>query len=163
MTRRQLRRHSRRHPIAAAVVVLVGLVLAGSVAAHLADLILLAAIGAGGYALGRNRRPAARATGRRGPALVQPAAPATTWSNSWPGPRDHSAQLATLTAERDQLGAEVADLRRQLADARASAEAAWDAAAERPPLRLVEPDNAGGKRSALLADPLGGARPLVGR
>jgi hypothetical protein len=150
VTRRQLRRHARRHPILAAVAVLVGLVLAVSIAEHLAALVVLAAIAAGAYAIGRNRRPA---TARTGPAPVQPARPVATSADTRPGPLDRSAQLA----------AEIADLRRQLADARASAEAAWDAAAERPPVHHAEPGDTGGKRTALLADPLGGARPLVGR
>jgi hypothetical protein len=140
--------------------VLVGLVLAASVAAHLAGLVILAAVA---YYAGRNRRAAGRATARRGPALVQPAKPAATSANTRPGPLDHAARLAALTAERDQLAAEAAHLRCQLDGARASAEAAWDAAAERPPVSHTEPGNAGGKRAALLADPFGGARPLVGR
>jgi hypothetical protein len=160
MTRRQLRRRARRYPVLTVAVVLVGLVLVANIAAHLAALVILAAAVAGGYAIGRNRRPAVRAATRSGPAPVQPSAPAATSANTRPGPPDQSARLAALTAERDQLAAEAADLRRRLEDARRSAEMAWDAAAERPPVRHAEPGDAGGKRATLLAQPLSGARPL---
>lgn len=89
MTRRQLGRRVRRHPILAAVVV--ALVVVVGIADHLGALVLIAAAAAGAYALGRRERGGA------------------------------AGQLATLAAERDQLGAEVGDLRRQLADARAAA------------------------------------------
>jgi len=75
-----------------------------------------------------------------------------------------AGQLARVTAERDQLGAQVADLARQLAEARDSAHAAWDAAARPPPRPDPEPepdDDTGGRRAALLAQPLSGVRPLT--
>lgn len=91
MSRRQLRRHARRHPTLAVVALAVALVVVVGIAEHLGALVILAAVGAGAYALGRRER-----TGLAG-------------------------QLAALGTERDQLGAEVGDLRRQLADARTAA------------------------------------------
>jgi hypothetical protein len=146
--------------------VLVGLVLAVTVAAHLASLVVAGVALAAGYALGHRSRPAASSypAARTGPAPVQHARPVATSANTWSGPVDRSAaqlgQLAALTAQRDQLAAEVADLRGRLEDARLSAEMAWDAAAERPPVRHAEPGDADGMRAALLAQPLSGARPL---
>jgi hypothetical protein len=68
-----------------------------------------------------------------------------------------TAAVNRTAAQRDQLGATVADLERQLADARQSAELAWDAAAERPPADQPGSD----RRADLLADAYSGARPLI--
>lgn len=131
------RRHARRHPIAAAVVVLVGLVAVVSIAAHLAGLVILAAVGAGGYALGR-------------------------WHTRPPANARSLAQLnrhlnARLDATQAKLEAEIDRADR----AEESARQARDTAAECPWQHWhAEPSDVGGKRAALLAQPLSGARPL---
>lgn len=77
---------------------------------------------------------------------------------------DAQAHAHAEALERARYAAEaertIADLRAQLADARASASAAWDAAAERPPSPpRPRPMSA---REGLLGAPLSGARPLIG-
>lgn len=135
MTRRQRRRsNSAALPIVAAF----GLVIAVSLLIVIARwLPLIVGVGVACYLWGRSRR-----------------------STSPPG------QLATPTAaldqlgrERDQLAETIARLETQLADARASADLAWDAAAERPPAAQQPADS--DRRSTLLADARSGARPLI--
>jgi hypothetical protein len=99
-------------------------------------LVILAAVGGGGYALGRRHQPVAA---RPLPASVP----------SVPGPV--AAELAGLRAERDRLAAE-------LRDERTARMAAWDAAASVPP-RPPRGDPAP-LASQLLADPLSGVRRL---
>lgn len=183
MTRRQRRRRARRHPVLAAAAVFVALVVLAAAVRDARSVVMLGAVTAGIiYLYGRRARPAPRPVGRpAGRPVPRPMPSAPVPAAAFDGERDRlAAELVSVraelaraqasiadvrtgaAAERDQLRAEVADLRRQLADARASAEAAWDAAAERPPVRHAEYDDAGGQRAALLADPLGGARPLAG-
>jgi hypothetical protein len=64
-----------------------------------------------------------------------------------------------LAAGQDQVNAKIAELERQLAEARQSAELAWDAAAERPPAAPSGSDS--DRRADLLADAYSGARPLL--
>lgn len=61
-----------------------------------------------------------------------------------------SSELARMRAEVDRLNAE-------LSDARESAELAWDAAADRPPLA---PRGSTASRERLIATPMSGVRPL---
>lgn len=121
MTRHRSRRARGHHPVVLFVCAIVALAV-GRAVLHLIGLAVVAVVVAGvAYLAGQRTRPVARVTSARtSPAPV--------------------AQLASLGAERDQLRAEAADLRRQLADARASAEAAWDASAGRAPSRRVTGD-----------------------
>lgn len=182
MTTRRRSRRTRRPPVLLAAGLVLVLLVADAALHVVGWLLLTAAIGAGAYLAGRRSST--------GPAPVQPVTrhAASADAGSWTaGP---AAQLAAVIAERDQLAARVVDLsrqladagtqRRQLADERARlarqvtdqarqigdlteiAHAAWDAAASTTPRPPAEPDP-GGRRAALLADPLSGARPLVGR
>lgn len=175
MTRRQLRRRARRHPILAAAAVLLALVVLGGVLRDAEGLVILAAIGAVAWYAGSRSRPVARA-------VTRPLPPAPVPAAAWNGERDRlAAELVSVraelaraqaaladvragaAAERGQLAARAADLARQLADARASASAAWDAAAERPPSRRVSDDTlplAVLGAEQLAATPMSGARPL---
>jgi hypothetical protein len=113
------------------------------------------------------RRPAARgATRPLPPTPYSPTPP--TWPLST-GPSSTPPPIPGMVpaAERDQLATELAKARAELArtqadlaGARASAQAAWDAAADRPPASRAGPVDTDGKRAALLAQPLSGARPL---
>jgi hypothetical protein len=174
VTRRQLRRRARRHPILATLAMLAGLallvgpVVLGAVLRDVLSLVILAAVGVGGYYTGKRSRPVARARMRTAPAREITAE------------RDQlrrdlgtlTRQLAGTRGELDQASAagrqlladctaDMGRLRAELGSARASAQAAWDAAAERPPARRTDPGDAGGKRAAILGDPCSGARPLV--
>jgi hypothetical protein len=158
---RQLRRHARRHPALAAAVVLVGLVLVLSIAAHLAGLVILAAAVGGGYLAGRRSRPAATARPARPAPRPAPSRPSPAAAPQW-------WQLAEADGTRHEPGrqlaaarAEITRLHAELADARASAAAAWDAAAERPPSAPAGHGPAS-HREALLAAPRSGVRSLVG-
>jgi hypothetical protein len=75
---------------------------------------------------------------------------------------DTQTELHRERARLAEARAQAADLERQLGEARASAEAAWDAAAERPPSPL-RPRPEADAREVLLAAPLSGAHPLGGR
>jgi hypothetical protein len=153
---RQRSRRGRQHPVLVAAGLVLAVLVGLAVLHVLGWLLATAGLAAGAYAIGRNRRPVARAAG---PAPVQPAKRAATSGDGAPwtgGPV--AAQLAATGAERDQLAARVADLERQLAEARDAAHAAWDAAASRPPA----PPRASAQplAAALLADPLSGVRRL---
>jgi hypothetical protein len=145
MTRRRYaRRH--RHPLLTAALVFLVLIVAMTVI-HWAGFLLTAAVaGAAGYAISEHRAGRRVIPGRVIPPGPLPKPP--------PGPPPG-------TAERDRLAAQVADLTTQLAQARASATAAWDAAAARPPKAPAEPQPSD-VRSRLLSDPLSGTRPLGG-
>ena len=167
VTRRQLRRHARRHPALTVAVVLVGLVLVLSIAAHLAGLVILAAAVGGGYLAGRRSRPSA--SGRPPmPAPVRAPAPRPAPSRPSLAAAPQWWQLAEAGGTRPEAGrqlaearAEITRLRAGLADARASAAAAWDAAAERPPSAPAGRGPAP-RREALLAAPCSGVRSLAG-
>jgi hypothetical protein len=153
-TARRRSRRTRHHAglLAAGLVVALWLMLA--IAHVLGWLLLTAAIAAGAYLAGR------RASG---PAPVQRVTRAASSADADSRTAGPAAQLAAVTAERDQLAAEAADLRRQCAAAVDAAHAAWDASASVTPRPPAEPPDADGTRAALLADPRSGARPLVGR
>jgi outer membrane murein-binding lipoprotein Lpp len=139
MTGRRTRRARGHHPVVLLVCAVVALTV-GRVVLHLIGLaVVAAAIAGAAYLAGQRARPVARAT-------VTRSDPAGT------------AQLASLGAERDQLAAQVADLTRQLADAREAAHAAWDAAASVPPRKARHATG----RAQLLDDPLAGAHELGG-
>jgi hypothetical protein len=130
------RRRHRPSPVAW-IVAAAAVALAAVAAAHLAGFLAAAgAIGTAGYALGRRHRPVTLR-----PAHLSPASP----------PVASAAELARLRAERERLAAE-------LAEARASATAAWDAAASRPP----SPPRAAPAPlvDRLVADPLSGVHRL---
>jgi hypothetical protein len=155
-TARRRSRRTRHHPVSLAAGLL-ALLLLLALGHAIGWLVLTAAIAAGAYALGQRRR------GQAPPrtVIVPDASPRLAEAEA---ERDQlRGQLARVTAERDQLGAAAADLRRQLAEATDAAHAAWDAAASITPRPPVTPPDTGGQRAALLADPLSGARPLVGR
>jgi hypothetical protein len=155
-TTRRRNRHNRYHPALLAAGLVLALVVADEALHILGWLVLTAAITAGAYALGHHRQGPARAR----PVVVPDASPRLADAEA---ERDQlRGQVARLTAERDQLGARVGGLTRQVAEARDAAHAAWDAAASIT-TRPAPDDDTGGKRAALLIDPLSGARPLVGR
>lgn len=189
---RRRTRRSRRQPALLAAGLLVALWLTLAIAHVLGWLLLTAAIAAGAYLAGRKHGEAPRSSAGPAPVqrVTRDATSADTAPRT-AGPAAAEARLASVTAERDQLAARAADLSRQLADAgthrrqlaeeRARlarrvtdqarqitdlteiAHAAWDAAASVTPRPPAEPRDADGRRGALLADPLSGARPLVGR
>jgi hypothetical protein len=177
-TRRRAYRRKRTRRVACGVLVALVLLVVASPLLHFAALlvaltahpggvlVLLAATGAAAYRLGLNRRPVARAT--------------ITAPNTDTG--QLRQQVGERTAEGDQLRAELsqarADARELLADcdadlarmraeldgARASATAAWDQAASRPPRR---PAGDTAPRNVLDAEqlamtPMSGARSLFG-
>jgi hypothetical protein len=156
MTARRRFRRTHHRPALLAAGLLVALVVADAALHVLGWLLLTAAIAAGAYLAGQHRRAA-------GPRPVQAVTRAATSADTNSRTAGPAVQLGRVTAERDQLAAEAADLRRQLAAAVDAAHAAWDAAASITPQPPAEPHDTGGKRAALLADPRSGARPLVGR
>ncbi len=154
-----MRRRFRRHPVLMTAGLALAAVVGLDVIAHALWLLVLGGLAAGAYVIVRDRARAA--SGRRtGPAPVRPVTPAPTSAHATSrtgGPV--LAQLAATGAERDQLAARVADLERQLAEARDMAHAAWDAAAS---VTNHRPDRDDDAIARLLSAPLSGARPLGG-
>jgi len=160
MGRRRTYRRPRSHRIARGVVIALVLLVAAPALLRLAGLlitltahpagclVLLAATGTGAYRLGLHRRPVARAQ-------ITTADPGTAMLKQ---------QAAQLQHDLDQSRAEIGDLRGQLADAQASATAAWDQASSRPPRRALGDTAPLDVLDAeqLAAQPMSGARRLGG-
>jgi hypothetical protein len=162
MTGRTYRRQRAPRVLYAVAIVLVLLVV-GRLAAHLLGvLVLVAAAGYGGYLAGQRSRPVAKATiSAPDPAAGQLRAELHAVRGQL---ADARRALGGHDAETARLRAELADTRAALGEARASATAAWDQAASRPPRRLIG-DTA--PMDALDAErlaqtPMSGARSLFG-
>jgi hypothetical protein len=160
MTRRRTRRrrgslHLRPAAMTAAAVILFAI---AAIAWHTGGLLLITLIAAIAFYGGRRSTPALKGRTRTPAARGRQPRQATAWPHSAPDLRsvinppgadqdrriradvDSTARQLAAWIELDQARADITALRAELADAKASAEAAWDAAADRPPARRRDDD-----------------------
>jgi hypothetical protein len=165
MTRR--RRRGDGQAVTAAALTVVAIAAATTVLHLIGWVAATAAVGAVCWYIGHRSRPVSRVRTRR---TAGPSREITAERDRLGRAVDTlTGQLGQAHAETWQLlagrDADLARLRGELADAKASAQAAWDAAADRPPARRAAsgpPPTGMLGADQLAAQPMSGARPVGG-